>query len=449
MSNLPKEFNTKMQELLGDEYGEFLKALESPAQKGITLNTSKMSRETFENIADFDMEKLPFVPNGYKVGSFKFGMHPLNHLGVIYSQEPSAMYPVELLDVKPNDICLDVCASPGGKSIQILEKLDNTGLLISNEIIYSRAKILDENISKMRFENSIITCDESSTFSTLDIQFDKILVDAPCGGEGMIRKSTFDMFDYNPNMIDSNAIRQLEILNNVKSLLKVGGTLVYSTCTYDIRENENVCVRFLKENPEFEIVKNDRFKNLLKSGIKIDNYNTDYGYRIYPHLHLGEGQFMIALTKTKESKTNSSLKKTTAKGYTELNANEIKILKDSIKGFEIPSPHYLKKGDEIYLIPQTPINLKKLNVVTLGVLVGTIQKNYLKIAHEFYHTCGKYYARHIELNKSQVEKYLHGEEIDTEMSDGLVILDYLNSSLGGGKIVNGKIKNYYKKNLRI
>ena len=448
--NLPKQFTDKMKRLLGTEFESFTKSFSLPAQKGVTLNTSRLDRKTFESIADFEYERLPFVDNGYKVGSFRFAMHVLNHLGVIYSQEPSAMYPVELLDVKPNDICLDVCASPGGKSIQILEKLNNTGLLISNEIVYSRAKILDENISKMGFENSIITCESTETLKTLSMQFDKILVDAPCGAEGMMRKSNFDMFDYNPNMIPANADRQLEILNNIKGLLKTSGTLVYSTCTYDILENENVIARFLKDNPDFEIVKNDKFRSVLRSGIKIDNYATEYGYRIYPHLNLGEGQFMIALKKIGESEPEIYSKKTSIKRMVELSANELKIVKDTLKCFKLDNPHFLKKEDDIYLAPKITVNLKNLSVITLGVLVGTLQKNILKISHEFYHTCGVYCENKLELSLEQVQKYLHGDELDTDLANGTtIIVTYLNCVLGGGKVVNGKIKNYYKKNLRI
>ena len=154
------------------------------------------------------------------------------------------MYPVELLDIKEGDFVLDLCASPGGKSIQILEKLNGSGFLLSNEIVYSRAKILYEKLNRMGFNNFAITCNSPQDFIGSDLKFDKIIVEAPCGGEGMFRKDNFDLNAYKQSNIETNANRQMEILNCAKSLLKDGGHLVYSTCTYDRRENEQVIEKF-------------------------------------------------------------------------------------------------------------------------------------------------------------------------------------------------------------
>ena len=236
--NLPLEFEEKMKVLLGDGFDNFKLSLDKPSQKAITINTLRIDLDTFKDLADFTYTPIPKISNGYYVDSFRFGSHILNHAGIIYSQEPSAMYPVELLDIKENDLVLDICASPGGKSIQILEKLNGSGLLVSNEIVYNRAKILYENLNKMGFYNFAITCNNPKDFENLETKFDKILVDAPCGGEGMFRKDNFDFNAYKLINIETNAKRQLSILDSVKNLLKDGGRLVYSTCTYDIRENE-------------------------------------------------------------------------------------------------------------------------------------------------------------------------------------------------------------------
>lgn len=449
--DLPKEFIEKMHKLLGDEAEDFFSSLEKPSQKGITLNTSRMSKDIFEKEFQEPISPIEKVSNGYYVGSFKFGENIFNHLGVIYSQEPSAMYPVELLDVKEGDIVLDLCASPGGKSIQILEKLNNTGLLISNEIVFSRAKILEENISKMGFQNEIITCNSPKDFENTNLVFDKILVDAPCGGEGMIRKNNFDISFYNPDSIETNRIRQLSILTSIKDLLKVGGTLVYSTCTYDTRENEEVIAKFLSQNPEFEIMEKSEFDDVMEKGIKIENLKTELCFRRYPHKHKGEGQFMVALKKVQGDISDATkFKSTICNNFSTINSKELGIIKSTLKDvIDLTNFEYLKRNDFVYVIPKEKANLKGLNVLTFGCLLGQIQKDFLKISHEFYHTFGNFFKNKINLNIADAKKYLHGEELEIDLKNGVYAITHLGIALGGGKIVNGRLKNYYKKNSRI
>ena len=449
--NLPKEFIDKMRKLLGSEAEEFFSSLENPSQKGITLNTSRMSKEIFEKEFQEPISPIQKVSNGYYVGSFKFGENIFNHLGIIYSQEPSAMYPVELLDVKEGDIVLDLCASPGGKSIQILEKLNGTGLLISNEIVFGRAKILEENISKMGFQNTIITCNSPKDFENTNLVFDKILVDAPCGGEGMIRKNNFDISFYNPDSIETNSIRQLSILNSIKGLLKVGGTLVYSTCTYDTRENEEVIAKFLNQNPEFEIIEKPEFNDVMDKGIKLDNFNTELCFRRYPHKYQGEGQFMVALKKAHGNILDTKkFKSTICNNFSPINSKELGIIKSTLKDVhDCSNFEYLKRKDFVYVIPKEKLNLRNLNVVSIGCLLGQIQKDTFKIYPEFYHTFGNLFKNKIDLNLADAKKYLHGEELEKDSPNGVYAVTYLDVALGGGKMVNGRLKNYYKKNSRI
>lgn len=446
--NLPQDFISKMTNLLGSEAQDFFLSLNSPAEKGITVNTKRMDLKKFKENANFEYMPIPLVSNGFFVNSFRFAENVFNHMGVIYSQEPSAMYPVSMMDIQDNDIVLDVCAAPGGKSIQILNALGEKGILVSNEIVFNRAKILDENISRMGYRNSIITCNSPQELSTLDRIFDKIIVDAPCGGEGMIRKTKFNIFDYNPNMIESNSIRQLEILNSVKNLLKNNGLLMYSTCTYDPRENEEVVSKFLKENSEFEIVYKNEFLQASEQGLEIDGKSI--GYRRYPHKHKGEGQYMCLLKKCGSKDENIKPKNTTIKGHVSISQKEQVIIKNNLKNIgNFPDFKYLKKGDNIYIVPDTNIDLKNLNTLRVGCLLGTIQKDLLKLSHDFYHTYGEYFKNKIELQESEVNKYLHGEELDKNLTNGIYAVNYLGVTIGGGKIANGKLKNYYKKELRI
>lgn len=447
--NLPQDFQNKITHLLGDESQVFFDALTKPQQKGITVNYSRMQESVFLQNFDEEIEKVPLTDNGYYVGNFKFGDNLFNHLGVIYSQEPSAMYPVEILDINEGDRVLDVCASPGGKSIQILEKLNGTGILVSNEIVFKRAKILQENISRMGFDNCIITCNSPEDFKKVDCLFDCIIVDAPCGGEGMIRKVNFDMDNYLPEGIDSNAKRQLKILNSVKHLLKGGGRLVYSTCTYDLRENEGVIAQFLQDNDDFEIVNKNEFLAVCDQGIKIENFDTHLALRRYPHKCRGEGQFMIALRKKSTSAEISPPKTSTFKNYCKISNKERNIINDTFRCV-VDTSHmdFVKKDNFIFSMPRVAINTFGLNVVYLGTFVGEIKQGNLKIAHEFYHTYGKDFFHKIDIDREQANRYIRGEELDIDVPNNIYAVTYLSTPLGGGKAVNGRLKNYYSKDLR-
>ena len=423
--DLPIDFINKMKRLLGHTADDFFSELKNPSIKAITVNFNRMEKNIFEKLCNFNIEPIEFIHNGYIVNNLKFADNIYNHLGVIYSQEPSAMYPVELLDVQPNDIVLDISAAPGGKSVQILEKLNNTGLLIANEIVFNRAKILYENLSRMGFCNFAITCNSPNDWENSNIKFDKIIVDAPCGGEGMIRKKEFDMACYNPQAIETNAKRQLNILESIKSLLKDGGKLVYSTCTYDIRENEDVIVKFLKNNPNFKIVKQDKFLPVMQKGIKIENFDTDYGFRRYPHLCKGEGQFMICLEKIGDYPESSPTQSFKAKNYqTPLN-KELTLINKSLKEYtDLKNLQITKRNDNFFVLPDITFNFENLNLIHIGCCLGLIQKNIFKFNHNFYHSFGNHFRNSIDLTEEQIHKYLQGEEVDTDLPNGIYCIKH-------------------------
>ena len=446
-----QDFITKMQNLLGDESPKFFNALESPSQKGITVNTGRLNGQDFVTLADFPTSPIPQVSNGYYTKNLKIGNHILSHLGIIYSQEPSAMYPVEMLDVQPGDVVLDLCSAPGGKSIQILEKLNGTGFLISNEIVYNRAKILYENLTKMGFKNFAITCNNPQDFSLLNMKFDRILVDAPCGGEGMFRKDNFDFNAYNNSSIETNSRRQINILNSIAGLLKPGGKLVYSTCTYDTRENEEVVKAFIDNHTNYQLTPCPRLDSVTVAGVDIDTHtNTTLCRRRYPHLFDGEGQFMALLTNI-EPDTEEYFAKNIIPGYEPIYKKDVEIIRKAFKDIaDISHLDILKRNDNYYVVPDITLNLKGLNVVSIGVLMGNIERGNLKIAHEFYHAYSNLFNNHIDLNLSQVDHYLRGEELEISSdTTGVCVVTTYEIALGGGKLTQGKLKNYYPKNLRL
>ncbi len=447
---LPQEFIDKMKLLLGDSADKFFESLNQPNKKAITVNYSRINADDFEKLADFEHKKIDGVDNGFLTEGLKFDKHILNHLGCIYSQEPSAMLPVELLGVDKGDYVLDVCSAPGGKSIQILEKLNGKGFLVSNEIVYSRAKILYENLTRMGFKNFAITCNSPENYAKTDIMFDKILVDAPCGGEGMIRKDGFDLNAFKLSNIETNAKRQLSILNSVKGLLKEGGTLVYSTCTYDIRENEGVVANFLKDNPNFYLATPDeKYLEYATAGVDVDGYPTHLGLRRYPHLHNGEGQFMAVLKKSGSKAFEE--KDFDADNFAPVFRKDMTDILRETKGIiDLSGLNLYKRGDSIFVCPDIYIDFKGLNLLTLGTVLGNLQKGVLKINHNFYHTYPERFTTKVELSSDQVAKYLHGEEVDIAGNlKGVAVVTHYGIALGGGKCVNGKLKNYYPKELRI
>lgn len=445
-----QEFIDKMHKLLGDETPSFFDALENPCSHGLTVNFSRIERQDFESKFNQKHSVIPETSNGYYVDSFKIGNHILSHLGIIYSQEPSAMYPVEMLDINEGDIVLDLCASPGGKSIQILEKLNGTGLLVSNEIVFNRAKILYENLNRMGFKNFVITCNNPEDYEKTNLKFDKIIVDAPCGGEGMFRKDNFDFDAYNNASIDTNARRQKNILNSIKNLLKPNGKLVYSTCTYDIRENESVIADFLDNNEDYTILEYPRLDSVTVEGIKVPPHATNYCKRRYPHKFSGEGQFMALLTRIGKDSLDDIEYKFSAKGYSATTKKDSELLRAIFKDVaDISDLTIVKRNDNYYALPDEVLDFENLNVVSVGCLIGSINGKVIKIAHEFYHTYGEFFYNKIELTDNQVSDYLKGLEIATEKPNGVYAVYYLSQPLGGGKVAGNRLKNYYPKNLRI
>ncbi len=287
------EFLFRIKSLLGDDFDEFLKFYENENYKGLRVNTLKCSAEKLRMLVDFELVNTPFCNEGFYIPSdvTSLGNSPLHHCGAFYIQEPSATSAVEMLGVEKNDFVLDLCAAPGGKSTQIGAKLQGAGLLWSNEIVKSRANILLSNIERMGISNAVVSnCHPDILCNELQGKFDKVLVDAPCSGEGMFRKNSDAQNEWSVEHVKSCAQRQLMILNSAKNALKEGGVMVYSTCTFSQEENEDVITQFLSENPDFE---------LEDAGIDFGRKTLEYACRIFP-MDGGEGHFAARLRKKGE-----------------------------------------------------------------------------------------------------------------------------------------------------
>ncbi len=449
MRELPKQFQERMRNLLGEDFENYLAELKNPPVKAFRVNTDKITLEEFEKLNIFSDEKIPYVENGYYLESQKVGNHPYHHAGLIYVQEPAAMAPAECIDIEPDWCVLDMCAAPGGKSTQLKNKLGERGVLVSNEIIPSRCKILTGNIERLGLKNCVVTCmDTERLAATFENTFDLVMVDAPCSGEGMFRKEEIAIDEWDESNVQMCAKRQSAILENAVRALKSGGYIVYATCTFSLEENEMVVDTFLQNHPEFEIIKvNEGVIEVTSNGIKFEGCaceNIHFARRFYPHKAKGEGQFMAVLHHKGEKmpyqfaavKPNKSEKIITD------------FLDDTLTDY---NKDYLGvyNGNPIYYNNRLPIPDGK--AFCCGVTIGEIRKNYIMPHHQFFMALGDKFKRKIELSveSEELKKYLRGEEFETKMQNGWAVVMVDGFTLGGAKIVNGRAKNHYPKGLRM
>ncbi|MBE6756564.1 MAG: RNA methyltransferase [Ruminococcaceae bacterium] len=450
MKNLPLEFTDRMKKLLGDEFEEFISAVNGTPVKGFRVNTEKISLEDFEKINVFGSERIPYVRNGFYLEMEKAGNHPYHHAGMVYIQEPGAMAPAECVEIETDWKILDMCAAPGGKSTQLKNRLGEKGLLVSNEIIPSRCKILTGNIERLGLKNCITTCmDTSRLAKTFPETFDLIMVDAPCSGEGMFRKDDTAIEEWSVQNVKMCAERQAEILENAVKCLKDGGYIVYATCTFSLEENEMAVNNFLESHPEFEIVpaKKEVEEN-TSDGISFEGCtceNIRFARRFYPHKSKGEGQFMAVLHNKRERYENQ---KNLPKKQEKIDKTVFDFLDSTLDSYD-KEMVTMYNGNPVYFTPD--FEVKKGTAFACGVTIGEICKNYIKPHHQFFMAMGKNFKRKIELSpdSEEIKKYLRGEEFSTSCDNGWAVVTVNGSSVGGVKVSGGKAKNHYPKGLRL
>lgn len=444
---LPEEYLKNMQQILSEtEYKQYLSCFNEKPQKCIRVNTQKITVEKLKDLANFNLEEIPYCKTAFYVDADqKLGKNPLHFAGAFYIQEPSSLIPV--LSISHLNFegkkALDLCASPGGKTGQLSELVGENGVVVSNEIVYSRTKILQENVERLGYKNVVVTCDKPENFAReFEKSFDIVLVDAPCSGEGMFRKDENASKQWSSIGIVSNAKRQLEILKNGAKAVKSGGYLIYSTCTFNPTENEQVVLNLLNENENFESVElNPDVKPFLKSGL----LGLDNAGRFYPFYAKGEGQFVAVLRKKNGQNYNKfefvkELSSSVSKSFvlsTLKTKNEFKL--EQI-------------GNYVNIIPNNLIDTKKINVIVKGVKLGEIVKMRLEPAHQFFSAFGTEFNNQLHLNlfDERVLKYLHGEEIfDSTIENGYGVVLIENCAVGGFKAVDGVLKNKFPKSLRL
>lgn len=445
MNELPIDFTEQMHKLLGEsDYNAFLQTANDPPFRGVRVNTLKCSVEKACRFLPFLTEQSPFCKESFYLPQNikSIGDEPFHHAGAFYVQEPSASAAVTVLDVQPHEKVLDLCAAPGGKSTQIAAALNSTGLLWCNEIVKSRAMILLSNIERMGVSNAVVSSYHPDILcNSLNGFFDKVLVDAPCSGEGMFRKDPSAIAEWSAEHSKSCAVRQTAVLESACKALKDGGTLVYSTCTFSVYENEDVITGFLKNHPEFELA--DCCAAFGKRAL-------EKAVRILPQ-HGGEGHFVAKLVK--KGKLYSDTEYTNSSNSVFPEKKAALSMYDEIFNKRVFGEVLIKTGDKVLLLPEAELPpLSGLGVIRAGLLLGEIKKNRIEPCHSLFMAGKKEYFNNfvdLEYNSDILKQYLHGEEIEINgMIKGYTAVLCEGISTGFGKASGGVLKNRYPKGLR-
>ena len=437
--SLPEAFVSGMRRQLGQEADAFLAALEEPFQRGLRLNPRKPMMEAPEGI----LEEVPWNPSTGRnlAADIAAGLDPLHEAGAYYIQEPSAMAPVAVLAPKPGERVLDLCAAPGGKSTQIADGLAGEGLLVCNEPVPSRARILSRNIERMGVANALVVSAKPEKLAPLwEDVFDAALVDAPCSGEGMFRRHPETRTEWTAQSPEGCAGRQKGILDCAARMVRPGGRLVYSTCTFNLLENEGVIEDFLRHHPDWEAM---AFTLPIGGGRTLEA--PEGLLHLYPHQLRGEGHFVALLHRKGEASPTPLLAASTALDVPE--KPMLQAFGDFMHAFGFLPPPTAQLGDTLLSALELP-PLKGIPVLRAGMQLGALKGRVFAPDHGLAMAlnCQWEYPR-IHLDRAGALRYQRGETLPTDCK-GYVLVCYQGLTLGFGKGADGQLKNHYPKGLR-
>lgn len=439
---LPDRYIDSMKKLLGESgFSEYLASFDEPRLYGLRVNTAKITVEDFLKITPFELTPVPWIKNGfYYSGEDKPAKHPHYFAGLYYLQEPSAMTPADILPVREGDKVLDLCAAPGGKSTELGAKLGGTGLLVSNDISASRAKALLKNIEIFGIGNAIVTCEYPEKLAAaFPCFFDKILVDAPCSGEGMFRKDSKLIKSWESQGPEYFAPIQRGILESAAKMLKDGGYMVYSTCTFSKEEDEDNINFFLETHPEFRLEKIHEYEGFARA------FGMEEAVRLFPHRLKGEGHFVALMKKSGVSETERF--EPFAPSKKRLPAELLEFLEELDCSFD----RVTVMGERVYALPEGEELTKGLRVMRTGLFMGELKKNRFEPSQALAMAlrCGDYgTVADLKSDDVRTVKYLKGETIEIDEKDlrgkGKNVLVAADGyPLGWGRLNGLTIKNRY------
>nr|WP_279288678.1 RsmB/NOP family class I SAM-dependent RNA methyltransferase [Hungatella hominis] len=449
---LSEEYLNRMRDLLGEEeFSAYLKSFDEERLYGLRVNTAKVTPEAFPELVSWDLKPVPWIPNGfYYEGTERPAKDPYYYAGLYYLQEPSAMTPAMLLPVEPGDRVLDLCGAPGGKSTELGVKLAGKGVLISNDISNSRAKALLKNLELWGISNICVTSETPDKLADVfGPWFDKILIDAPCSGEGMFRKDDDMVKSYEERGPEYYSEIQKEITDQAVRMLAPGGLLLYSTCTFSRCEDEEIICHILENHQEMELIRLPLFEG-ASGGIGLDGC-----IRLFPHKIKGEGHFISLLRK------NGGGAQRTAAGIRERSRMEPQGKKASalpteltdflaLMNREFDGSRIMIKNDSVYYLPENFVPAKELRYLRTGLLLGELKNKRFEPGQALAMTLhAEEFRQTISWKKDddRVIRYLKGETISLTPEEGpvkgwcLVCVD--GYPLGFAKGTGMALKNKY------
>lgn len=500
MIRLPEDFLSRMRAQLGDEFDSFYESYQAPRRSGLRVNTLKCAPEQFPRIAPGDWEPIPWVHNGYFVPEgTRMGASPLYAAGVFYLQEPSAMTPASRLNVSPGERVLDLCAAPGGKSTELAARLQGKGLLVANDISNARAKALLRNLELFGSGNILVTNETPGKLAEVfEGYFDKVLVDAPCSGEGMFRKDEAVIGTWTPDRPAFFAAQQKDITANAVKMLREGGVMMYSTCTFSPVENEGTISWLLEQFPQMQLMEIKGYEGFAPGNPEWGNGDPSLRkcVRIWPHRMQGEGHFLALLKKgapnpeawqdaeniperikpaccPSESAANisqslyregrRSKKKKAGKkrnGRPENTGNssalshaQLTLITEFFRqtDTDLPLENLELRGEKVFLSPALPSGTHRLHFLRNGLYLGDLKKDRFEPSQPFAMTLSAdTFTDCLDLDPDddRIRRYLAGEPIpvadgETISAAGWKLVCVQGFSLGWGKLVNGTLKNKY------
>lgn len=465
MADLPQSFLDSMKEILGEDYEAFLAGFDGQRQYGLRVNTLKMNLEEFERIAPFHLKKVPWISNGYFYEAEDVpAKHPFYSAGLYYLQEPSAMTPASRLKVQPGERVLDLCAAPGGKATELGAALQGEGLLVANDINTARARALLRNLELFGISNSFVTNEPPHVLAERFPEFfHKIMVDAPCSGEGMFRK--------NPAVVDSWQEKgpeyfsklQREIIVQAADMLLPGGMMFYSTCTFSPLENEKTITHLLKERPDMEVIPMEDYEGFAEGLTSYRGEVFDESCRlcrrIWPHKMSGEGHFMALLHKkngvqqqVQQTVSQSSIWWEKCKG---LNKEQKAAAEDFFSHVNIAydEKRIDVRGDNLYYLPAPKYDGRGLHFLRNGLFMGEFKKKRFEPSQPFalaLHAQDFDQVLDFPADDERLSRYLRGETLDVsdllageKKRKGWQLVMVAGHPLGFGKLVNNNLKNKY------
>ena len=462
--NLPEAFLARMKKQLGAEYDAFVASYDADTSYGLRLNLLKGTVDEIIPVLPFALTNVPWIPEGFHVSSTERpGKHILHEAGAYYIQDPSAMSVITLLDPMPGERILDLCAAPGGKSTGIAARMQGQGLLVSNEIIPGRAKILSQNVERMGITNALV-CNESPEriASHFPLFFDRIVVDAPCSGEGMFRKEEALARDWTPEKSEELSRIQKQLCLNAADMLQPGGQMLYSTCTFAPCEDEQIISWLLRERPELSLISMEGYEGFSTGNPEWGDGNPQLKkcVRIFPHKMQGEGHFLALLQKEGTAGPSAGTSKTSrlaadVRKYMEEFFREIGL--KTLDGQKFDWNRVEVRADKVYYLPSVSCNFRGLTFIRNGLYLGDLKKNRFEPAQPLALAFRKNEAEAVislSVDDPRLERYLKGETLTIEPeeaahSKGWHLLCVEGYPLGFGKLVNGTLKNKYPAGWRV